>query len=164
MTDMPVSDDPGVQLDRSATRILIVDDDRDFADTLGQLLKLEGFDVEITYSIAGARLALQRSQAEIALIDIRMGDGNGLSLVADIRQTHPDLNCIMMTAYASVETAVATLQEGAYDYLRKPFYTQDLMATIERCLERRSLMQERDQAEAALKQRNRDLETLNTRL
>lgn len=151
-------------------RILVVDDERDFADTLAQLLKLEGFEVEVAYTLTAAEKTLEHFAADIALIDIRIGnvggksDAGGISLASTIRSSYPDLTCIMMTAYASVETAVAALKEGAYDYLSKPFFTQDLMATISRCLERNRLVQDRDRAEAALRERNLELAALNTRM
>jgi PAS domain S-box-containing protein len=160
----------GGDLVHAGRRILVVDDERDFADTLVQLLKLEGFQVEVAYTLSAAEKTLENFAADIALIDIRIGnvggktDAGGLSLAATIRQSYPDLTCIMMTAYASVETAVAALKEGAYDYLSKPFFTQDLMATISRCFERNRLVQDRDRAEAALRERNLELEALNTRL
>ena len=152
---------PGVP---DAGRILVVDDDRDFADTVVHLLRLDGFEVETAHSMAAARQALERFAPLVALVDIRMGDGSGLDLAAEIRTAYPDVSCVMMTAYASVDTAVTALQEGANDYLRKPFFTRDLLSTIRRCIERNALVQERDRAEAALRERNSELEALNARL
>jgi PAS domain S-box-containing protein len=149
---------------RSKRRILVVDDDQDFADTLARLLDLEGYEVECTYSIAAAQAELERFPAEVALIDIRMGERSGLSLVSALRQRRPEIICIMMTAYSSIQTAIEALQEGAYDYLRKPFYSEHLMATLRRGFERIALAQAREQAESALRQRNRQLEELNRRL
>jgi PAS domain S-box-containing protein len=149
---------------RAGCRLLVVDDDRDFADSLGELLRLEGFEVDQAHSLVTARARLAERRPAIALIDIRLRDGSGLDLVAEVNAGYPEVTCIVMTAYASIDTAVATLHQQAYDYLRKPFYPEDLLATIDRCLERRALMAERDQAEAALKSRNQDLEALNRRL
>lgn len=145
-------------------RILVVDDDRDFADTLARLLGLEGYEVGRAYGIDEAQEALQRFPAEVALIDIRIGDRSGLSLVSTLRRRRPEIICIIMTAYSSIETAVEALQEGAYDYLRKPFYSEHLLATLDRCFERIALAQAREQAESALRTRNRELERLNKRL
>ena len=145
-------------------RILVVDDDRDFADTVVQLLQMDGFEVDVAHSIAAARQALAAHVPQVALIDIRMGDGSGLDLATEIKAARSDISCVMMTAYASVDTAVSALQEGAHDYLRKPFYTRDLLSTINRCLERNALVRDRDRAESALRERNLELETLNARL
>src|ERR1700730_9923284 len=114
-------------------RILIIDDDRDFADSLCNLLALEGYEVEVAYSMAGALDALGRFMVEVALIDIRLGDQDGLALVSEFRQRRKDVMCVIITAYASVETAIQAIQEGAYDFLCKPFYPEDLTATLGRC-------------------------------
>lgn len=165
-----MNDQTGGELVHAGQRILVVDDERDFADTLAQLLKLEGFQVEVAYTLSTAEKTLETFAADIALIDIRIGnvggksDAGGISLATTIRLSYPDLTCIMMTAHASVETAVAAMLEGAYDYLSKPFFTEDLIATISRCLERNRLVQDRDRAEAALRERNLELEALNTRM
>ena len=133
-------------------RVLIVDDDRDFAESLSNLLTLEGYDVRWAYSVAATRDALNVFDAEVALVDIRLGEESGLTLVSIMRQEHPDILCIIMTAYASAETAIQALQEGAYDYVCKPFYSEDMTATLERCFERIRLIGEREQAEAQLRQ------------
>ena len=148
----------------SGRRVLVIDDDRDFADSLCNLLALEGYDMEVAYSMAGALDAFDRFQVEVALIDIRLGDQDGLALVTEFRQRREDVICVIITAYASVETAVHALQEGAYDFLCKPFYPEDLMATLERCFERLALARGRDAAERALRIRNQELEGVNARL
>ncbi len=148
----------------SKRHILVVDDDQDFADTLARLLDLEGYEVARVYRIADARAELDRFPAEVALIDVRMSEGSGLSLVSALRQRRPEIICIMMTAYSSIQTAVEALHEGAYDYLRKPFYSEHLMSMLRRCFERIALAQAREQAESTLRERNRELEDLNRRL
>jgi signal transduction histidine kinase len=69
-----------------------------------------------------------------------------------MRQDHPDILCIMMTAYESAETAILALKEGAYDYVCKPFYSEDMTATLDRCFERIRLTGERELAEGQLRQ------------
>ncbi len=145
-------------------RILVVDDDKDFADTMVQLLRMHGFEVETAHSIAAARQLLAAFAPRVALIDIRMGDGSGLDLATEIKAAHSNISCVMMTAYASVDTAITALQEGAHDYLRKPFYTRELVSTINCSIERTALVRDRDRAEAALRERNLELEALNASL
>ncbi|WP_299626995.1 response regulator [Pelagibius sp.] len=151
----------GVDLIR---RVLVVDDDHDFADSLCHFLRLEGYEAKQAYSITAAQQALDDYPAEVALIDIRMGEQSGLSLVSDFRGRSPEVTCILMTAFASADSAIEALQKGAYDYLCKPFYPETLIATLERCFERMSLARGREEAEAALRRRNRELEELNARL
>jgi PAS domain S-box-containing protein len=158
--DWPLLSNPPV----SGRHVLIVDDDRDFAGSLGNLLTLEGYEIEIANSVAGALDVLDRFKVEVALIDIRLGDQDGLALLGEFRQRREDVICVIMTAYASVETAIEALQRGAYDFLCKPFYPEDLVATLERCFERLALARGRQTAERALSIRNQELEAVNARL
>jgi PAS domain S-box-containing protein len=155
--DWPLLSNPPV----SGRHVLVVDDDRDFAGSLGNLLTLEGYEVEIANNVAGALDALDRFKVEVALIDIRLGDQDGLALLGEFRQRREDVICVIMTAYASVETAIEALQRGAYDFLCKPFYPEDLVATLERCFERLGLARGREAAERALSTRNHELEAIN---
>jgi PAS domain S-box-containing protein len=148
----------------SARHILVVDDDRDLADSLAQLLRLEGYAVETAYSVDAAIEAIERHAIAVALVDIRLGQGNGVQLIRELQARRPEVVVILMTAYASVDTAVQAIQEGAYDYLCKPFFTEDLLATLQRCFERSKLLKEREQAEAAVRARNRELKALNLQL
>jgi PAS domain S-box-containing protein len=148
----------------SVRRILIIDDDRDFADSLRNLLMLESYKVEVAYSVSAALDALCDFDVEVALIDVRMDDQDGLKLVSEFRQRRQDIICVIITAYASVETAIQALQKGAYDFLCKPFYPEDLIATLERCFELLSLKNAREAAERALSLRNQELEAINDRL
>jgi PAS domain S-box-containing protein len=145
-------------------RVLVIDDDRDFADSLRTLLRLEGYEVEAANDVAGAIGALDRFKAEVALIDVRLGNQDGLGLISEIRKHCEDVICVVMTAYASAETAIDALHKGAYDFLCKPFYPEDLLATLERCFERLALVRSREAAERALSMRNQELEAINARL
>lgn len=151
--------DPG-----TARRILLVDDDHDFADSLAALLKFEGYDVDVAYSADASLETVARRPPQVALVDIRLGHSNGVELVRALRRLSPNLIAVMITAYATIEATIGALQAGAYDYLCKPFHTDDLLATIERCFERQRLEAERARAVAALQARNCDLEALNARL
>ena len=144
--------------------VLVVDDDVDFADSLARLLELEGYRAETAYDAPSARRAAGRAEADVALIDIRLGESSGLDLIGEFQEKHPDITSIMITAYASVDTVIAALQRGAYDYLCKPFYTEDLLATLERCFERISLRREHEKARQQLHRRNTQLEAVNRRL
>ncbi|MCI0525838.1 MAG: PAS domain S-box protein, partial [Nitrospira sp.] len=88
----------------------------------------------------------------------------GLNLVATLKGIRSSTLCVMVTAYATMETAIQALQEGAYDYLRKPLNGLDLLATLDRCFEKLRLEREKTLAEDALKARNQELEEINARL
>lgn len=136
-------------------KVLIVDDDPDFAASLAGLLRLESYEVLVAHDPATALSMLDDERVAVVLVDVRLGTGSGVDLVHDIRQRDPDLVCVMITAYASVDTAVEALQAGAYDYLCKPFHSEDLLATLERCIERTRLIEAKRRAAERLGQKQR---------
>lgn len=123
-------------------QVLVVDDDIDFAGSLSSLLRLEGYSVVEAHDPREAHCRLEAGGIGVALVDIRLGNASGVDLVREMHGRYPDLVCVMVTAYASIETAVEALQAGAYDYLCKPFYPEDLLATVGRCFERLDLVAE----------------------
>lgn len=135
--------------------ILVVDDDADFAESLVGLLQMEGYEASLARNAAAAETALREKRIAVALIDLRLDLGSGVDLIRKLHQTAPDLVTVMITAYASIETAVEAMKAGAYDYLSKPFYTEDLLATLDRCFERIRLVEERRRAEDRLRQLQR---------
>ena len=136
-------------------RVLIVDDDRDFADSTADLLALQGFEVLPAYETGAARRAVRTFPADVALIDVRLGTGSGIDLVRELKKTNPGVTCVMMTAFASTESAIEALHLGAYDYLRKPFHPEDLLATLNRIFERLDLETDKAHTEDALRDSER---------
>jgi diguanylate cyclase (GGDEF)-like protein/PAS domain S-box-containing protein len=136
-------------------RVLIVDDDRDFADSTADLLALQGFEVLPAYDTAAARRAIDTFPADVALIDVRLGTGSGIHLVRRLKESNPGITCVMMTAFASTESAIEALHLGAYDYLRKPFHPEDLLATLNRIFERLELETDKARTEQALRDSER---------
>jgi len=131
-------------------RVLIVDDDIDFADSLHDILEAEDYLTKIANNIGDALSSAQTFMPHVVLLDIRLGQASGLDLLIELKQRFPHLLCIIMTAYANVETAIRALQYGAYDYLRKPVYPEELTATLSRCFEKIELEQKGQHAQAAL--------------
>ena len=147
-----------------APQVLIVDDEKDFVLSLEDILESRGYRVEIAHCPKTACEKLNRFDAQVALLDIRLGRADGINLIAELGKARPGIICVMMTAYAAIDTAVRALQEGAYDYLRKPLEAEDLLATLDRCFEKIRLEKEKTAAEQALRNRNRELEEINARL
>ncbi len=141
-----------------------MDDDRDFAGSLTDILEPRGYRVAEAYSAQGALDTLKHFDAQVALVDIRLDRSSGIELIARLREVKARILCVMMTAYAGIETAIEALHQGAYDYLRKPLNAHDLFATLERCFEKLRLEREKEHAEAALRLRNQELEEVNARL
>lgn len=132
-------------------RVLIVDDDRDFTESLREILEPEGYTIVTVDSVRAAREAVGQFDAQVALLDIRLGRDDGVDLIAQLRQLRSGILCVMMTAYRSVESAVAALQQGAYSYLTKPLHPEELLVTLERCFDKLRLEGERIASELALK-------------
>ena len=143
---------PDNQAQNAKRMVLIVDDDRDFAESLQDLLGTRRYSTRIAANIEEAMRTLTLFPAEVALLDIRLGLQSGINLLERLSHQAPDLVCIMITAYSSVDTAVEALRSGAYDYLSKPMRAEVLMASLNRCFERIDLKRERDYAQRDLRQ------------
>ena len=122
--------------------ILIVDDENVVRDSLGKWFEEEGFNVETATSARDTLLKLPGQRWDLALVDIKMPGMDGLELQRKIREVDPEIIVIIMTGYASVETAVQALKDGAYDYIMKPFDPDDLSHVIRKALEHRRVKQE----------------------
>ena len=146
-------------------RILIVDDEESVAITMQAILEMDGHDVATAASVGDATRLLQATEYDLVLSDLRLDDGDGLQIVGEARRVWPESVCIILTGYASLDSAVKALREGAYDYLVKPCDVEELRLTVQRGLERRRLgrqlrerVQELEAANATIQQLNQDLQ------
>ena len=117
--------------------ILIVDDEPNITEILEIVLRDEGMEVLKTGSGREALAILQDREVDVAISDIRMPDFSGVELLREAKQVAPDTVFIMITAFASTETAIEALQHGAYDYITKPFKMDDLRSIARRALEQK---------------------------
>jgi DNA-binding NtrC family response regulator len=124
-----------------AERILLVDDDDLIRTVVAERLKRRGYEVNTAGCLADARRTLARSHPDAALLDIRLPDGNGTELLEELN-SDDDVPCVMITAHATIESAVEALKKGAEDYLEKPFSLDRLEATLDATLERTRLRRE----------------------
>ena len=119
-------------------RILVVDDDGPVRNACSEIATSLGYATQIADSVPAARAALANSSIDIILLDLKLPGGGGLALIEDIRAQHPQTIVIVMTAYASVDSAVESMRIGAGDYLTKPFTLDELSSTLERAAHRRA--------------------------
>ena len=106
--------------------LIIVDDDNPFRERLYRAMEKKGFTVSQAESVKnGITLAKQKKPA-FAVVDLRLGDGNGLQVVKEIQTVNPESRVIMLTGYGNIPTAVAAIKEGAIDYLAKPADADDI--------------------------------------
>jgi DNA-binding NtrC family response regulator len=119
--------------------ILIVDDEFSVRDSLRRWFAKQGYRTEAAKDAPEALQRLEESHWDVVILDIKMPGMDGLELQRRIREIDPGLIVIMITAYASVETAVRALKEGAHDYVTKPVDPDELSHVVERALEQRRL-------------------------
>lgn len=119
--------------------ILIVDDERSMREFLGIYLRRAGHRVEAAANGEQALATLKTREFDVVITDLRMPDISGLEVLEKTKQQHPDTQVIVVTAFATTETAIAAMKAGAYDYLTKPFKVDEVGLVVERALERRSL-------------------------
>ena len=142
---------------REQPKVLVVDDEESVVVTIKAILQLDGYDVATTTSGAQARAMVRDTEYDLVLTDLRLEDGDGLDVLKAVRESYPETVTIMLTGYASLESAIQALRAGAYDYLVKPSEVEELRSTVARGIERRRLGQE-------LRQRVAELADLNASL
>jgi len=136
-------------------RLLVVEDDDDQRRLVAGLLRARGHRVAEAADLATARAELERSPLDLVLADWKLPDGDGLELLAEVRERFPAIAYVMVTAYGTISGAVEAVREGADDYLAKPFERQALLLAIEKALRTRRLEDENRRLIAELAERDR---------
>jgi len=113
-------------------RILVIDDEKRLADSVCQLLRREGYEAEAVHSGQEALARFRDDEFDVILTDLLMPDIDGMDVLREIRRRCPDTIAIIMTGHASTESAIEALHHSAFDYIRKPFELDDLLASIRR--------------------------------
>jgi signal transduction histidine kinase len=144
---------------REQPKVLVVDDEESVVVTIKAILQLDGYSVATTTSGAKARKMVREVEYDLVLTDLRLEAGDGLDVLKAVRESYPETVTIMLTGYASLESAIQALRAGAYDYLVKPSEVEELRATVARGLERRRLGQELRLRVAELADLNASLQT-----
>jgi DNA-binding NtrC family response regulator len=138
--------------DRPA-RVLVVDDEPTLLRALESLLRKKGHDVVGLESPIAATQRLAQEDFDVALLDIKMPQLSGLELLSAVKHRRPEVEVIMMTGHATVETALAAVKSGAYDYLTKPFEDVELVArSVAKAIERKALFDRNRELENRLRQ------------
>ena len=139
--------------------ILIVDDDPSLCDNLKDILQDEGYEPFSASTCAeGLKLARER-RPKTALLDLKLPDGRGTTLLSDLKQLDPDCVCIIMTAYADLDSAVAAIEKAAYHYLQKPVHPAELLRVLAGAFETITLREQKRRAEEALKKEKAFIES-----
>jgi len=129
--------------DSSARKVLVVDDEYSIRITFEAFLQQEGLDVRTAMDQQGATAALEAEAFDLVLMDIVLGEGDGLELLAECRTLQPQTPVVMITGRPSLDTATASVRLGAFDYLLKPVERDELLRVCSRALKHKALLDEK---------------------
>jgi two-component system phosphate regulon sensor histidine kinase PhoR len=141
--------------------ILVVDDEKFFRDLVSNILCEEGYKVDVAGSGEEALEACESGDYRVVVMDLVLPDLMGTEVLARVRERDPDIAVIMITAYASMESAIESLKAGAYDYIKKPIVKEDLLHAVERAIERQILAVRNQLLVQQLKVRIEELKSLS---
>ncbi|MGY6646092.1 MAG: ActR/PrrA/RegA family redox response regulator transcription factor [Salinarimonas sp.] len=110
--------------------LLIVDDDRPFSTRLARAMETRGYRVRVAESVAEGIAAVEEAPPAFAVIDMRLGDGNGLDVITRLKEARPEARGIVLTGYGNIATAVTAVKMGAFDYLAKPADADEIDAAL----------------------------------
>jgi two-component system response regulator RegA len=119
-------------LAEAAVRLLLVDDDEPYRTRLARAFRERGLDVAEARSAEDALAVARGFRPERAVLDLRMEDRSGIELLADLRREHAALDCVVLTGYGSIATALEAVRRGALDYLTKPADADEILRAFER--------------------------------
>jgi two-component system, response regulator RegA len=122
MTDLTLP-----EIDKS---LLIVDDDKVFLTRLGRAMESRGYAVTTADSVKDGLVAIKNNAPAFAVIDMRLGDGNGLDVISELKRRRPDARGIILTGYGNIASAVTAVKIGAFDYLAKPADADEIHAAL----------------------------------
>ena len=137
-----------VAVDRA--RVLVVDDEPEMCQTCRKILARHGHEVWLAESGAAGLQALRETPIDLAVIDLRLPDMDGLEVLRQAKRINPDIIAIIITAHGTVDTAIEAVREGAFDYLLKPFSMAELEVTTQRSLDHRRLVEENRELQGEL--------------
>lgn len=142
------------------SRILVVDNEKSLCDLLSIVFEKDGYEV-VTAGSGDAAVKLIRENAfDLVITDIRMPRSNGIDVLESVSEICPNTPVIMMTAYASAETAVEAMKKGAYDYIAKPFKVEDLQIIVKNAIEKKRLYDENLYLKTALNDKSHSSNTM----
>jgi two-component system response regulator PilR (NtrC family) len=143
-------------------RVLIVDDERSMQEFLEIFFRREGYDVTTASDVASATICLESDDYDLLISDMQMPDGSGLDLLRVVRASCEDTVTIMITAFATTDSAIAAMKDGAYDYITKPFKVDEIRLVVEKALEKKLLASENQRLRSELRVQKRKRQIIGT--
>jgi len=137
-------------------RILVVDDERSMQEFLEIFFRSEGYDVVTAGDVESGKLHIEGDEFDVVITDMQMPDGTGLDILEAAQEHSTDTMIIMITAFASTESAIAAMKQGAHDYITKPFKVDEIRIVVEKALEKKLLASENRRLRTELRSQERD--------
>ncbi len=125
------------------TRVLMVDDEKEFVEPLAERLGMRDYDVTTSFSGEEAIEKIKAARFDVVVLDVSMPGMDGIDTLREIKRLRPIVEVILLTGHATVDSAIHGLKLGAYDYLKKPCETEDLIVKIEQAYKIKSDREER---------------------
>ena len=135
------------------SQILLVDDDQHLLESMGAWLNEQGFQVSMASNTDQANKILGDKTIDLALIDLRLGSEDGLTLLANCKKHHPNVIVLLMTGYATVDTGIEAIRAGAFDLLTKPLIDDEILLAFDRALSQQKVIEENEQLKTQLDKR-----------
>ena len=132
-------------------KILVVDDEESMCKFMEIMLKKEGYSVSSSQDAASALKQIKSEDYDLVIADLMMPEMSGIELLSLAKSVNPDLDFIMMTAFASVDSAIEALKKGAFDYITKPFKVDEIKIAVSKSLEQKKIVRENVQLKQELK-------------
>ncbi|HSV61983.1 MAG TPA: sigma-54 dependent transcriptional regulator, partial [Chthoniobacterales bacterium] len=145
-------------------RILIIDDERPILLTLEALLGRHGYQTDTAANASYGLRRLKETSPAVVLLDLQLPDAEGLEMLGQIKDEHPDTQVIILTAHDTLNNAIESIKRGAYHFISKPYAPEELLSLIEKALEKQSLLRETEQLRKKTQQLEKRLEIAETRL
>ncbi len=143
-------------------KILVADDDEIALDVLSSLLSKEGYPVLTARDGIEAIAILRKESIGLVITDLRMPGADGLEVLGNAIRIDPDIAVVILTAYGTLDSALEAMEEGAFDYLTKPFKVQEILIIAARAFRRAMLLEERRELIRLLRDTYRDLEIIRS--
>ena len=146
----------------SKARILVVDDEQSMREFLEIFFRGDGYDVVTAGSVVEALTGLEHDDFDVVISDIQMPEQSGMKLLHYVKDHSPETVIIMITAFATAETAISAMKQGAYDYVTKPFKVDELRLVVEKALEKKLLSTENQRLRTELRTQSRSRTLVGT--
>ena len=141
--------------------LLIVDDDESICRSLELILQSEGYVAESVHTASDALSRTRKKEFELIILDNKLPDKNGIDLLPELKEAQPDINIIIITGFASVQSASEALENDAAAYMVKPINVAELLLLVKSCMDKHALIVEKKRTELELRKLSRAIEHNN---